>query len=88
MEAIVNNNGKSLSQLAFAISPPGTAPNDGAFKEFFPGQVGVTLEITKKDDVSTHIFLPAAEHDQEREQQGLLQCLSLRGDDECLHKRK
>ena len=47
VEAIVNNNDKSLSLLAFAISPPGTAPNADAFKEFFPGQVGVTLATIK-----------------------------------------
>ena len=109
VEAIVNNNVKSLAQLAFAISPPGTAPSDDAIKEFFAGQVGVTLatitslkllifeahtlvvaniknEITKKDDVSTQSFLPAAERDRRiQEQQGRLQGLRLRGDEECAY---
>ena len=42
IEAIVNNNVKSLAQFDFAIFPPGTSPSDDATKDF-TGQVGVTL---------------------------------------------
>jgi hypothetical protein len=48
-ESIVNNNVKSLAQLAFVISPPGTAPNNDAIKEFFGRQTGWY------DIVGTHV---------------------------------
>ena len=43
VEAIIDNNVRSLAQLAFAISPPGTSPSDDAIKEFFAGKVAVNL---------------------------------------------
>ena len=42
-DAIINNNVKSLAQLAFAIRPPGTSPSDDAVKDFFSNQVAVNL---------------------------------------------
>lgn len=52
-ESIVNNNVKSLAQLAFVISPPGTAPNNDAIKEFFGRQTG-WYDIGNNEVVETH----------------------------------
>ena len=46
MEVIVNNNVKSLAQLAFIISPPGTAPNNDVIKSW--------CDIGYNDVVETH----------------------------------
>ena len=40
---LLNNNVKSLAQLAFAISPPGTSPSDDAVRTFFGTEVAVNL---------------------------------------------
>ena len=99
VEAIVNNNDESLCQLAFAISPPGTAPDDDAiflltiawlklfiFQAHMFVVANIKTEITKKDEVGAHSFLPAAERDgRVREQQGRFQSQRFRGDKEYLH---
>ena len=43
IDAIININVKSLAQLAFATTPPGTSPSDDAVKDFFSNQVAVNL---------------------------------------------
>ena len=42
-EAILDSNVTSMAQMAFAISPPGTAPTEQEVREFFNGKVAVNL---------------------------------------------
>lgn len=100
-QAILDNGVTSIAQMAFAITPPGTA--------FFAGRAGVNLgtvtstkllvfqchtlvvanikpEVGRKDDLSTHATLPAAERDRRiADQQKRLQGLRFRGDEEVAH---
>jgi hypothetical protein len=43
IDAIVDNGVSSMAQMAFAISPPGTAPSDQDVKDFYNGKVAVNL---------------------------------------------
>ena len=42
-EAILDSNVTSMAQMAFAISPPGTAPSEQEVRDFFNGKVAVNL---------------------------------------------
>eukprot|EP00435_Cladocopium_sp_Y103_P017478 s2311_g4.t1 len=42
VEAMIDNNVKSLAQLAFTIAPPGTSPSEQAVRDFFGDRVAAT----------------------------------------------
>lgn len=43
IEAIMGSNVSSMAQMAFAISPPGTAPSEQDVRDFYNGRVAVNL---------------------------------------------
>ena len=43
VDAIVDSGVTSMAQMAFAISPPGSAPTEGEVRAFYQGRIPVTL---------------------------------------------